>query len=212
MDTLGSLVPRRCGNCANINKSSTFCRPCIMDLMTDRPRFEPSYAALASTHREELEASARDDAEKGVVEAYQGWAEPPDIAARIDTDRYPDDNPKTRFGLAKPPIALIPGPALVVTAEAFGDGARKYGPANWREKPVTTSTYTSAALRHLLAWIDGEENAPDSGVHHLGHAIGCLAILIDAQAQGSLNDDRPTPGKTSQLLAEKTKPLQAANN
>jgi len=124
-----------------------------------------------------------------------------------DASRYPDDNPKTRFGLAKPPIALIPGPALVVMAEAMRDGANKYGPANWRQKPVTTSTYTSAALRHLLAWIDGEEDAPDSGVHHLGHAMSCLAIILDAQAQGTLNDDRPTPGKTAELIAAKTRPM-----
>jgi hypothetical protein len=119
----------------------------------------------------------------------------------------PDGNPKTRFGVAKPPIALIPGPALIHMADAFRDGAKKYGPANWRIDPVTTSTYVNAALRHILAYYDGETNAPDSGVHHLGHAAGCLAILLDAEAQGTLNDDRPTPGRTSELIAEKTTPL-----
>lgn len=119
----------------------------------------------------------------------------------------PDGNPKTRFGVAKPPIALIPGPALIHMADAFRDGAKKYGPANWRIDPVTTSTYVNAALRHILAYYDGETNASDSGVHHLGHAAGCLAILLDAEAQGTLNDDRPTPGRTSELIAEKTTPL-----
>ncbi len=119
----------------------------------------------------------------------------------------PDGNPKTRFGVAKPPIALIPGPALIHMADAFRDGAKKYGPANWRNDPVTTSTYVNAALRHILAYYDGETNASDSGVHHLGHAAGCLAILLDAEAQGTLNDDRPTPGRTSELIAEKTTPL-----
>jgi hypothetical protein len=44
----------------------------------------------------------------------------------------------------------------------------------------------------LFAWFDGEEVASDSGVHHLGHAMACLAILLDAQETGNLVDDRPT--------------------
>jgi hypothetical protein len=31
-------------------------------------------------------------------------------------------------------------------------------------------------------------------VHHLGHAIACLAILLDAQEAGMLVDDRPILG------------------
>ncbi len=119
----------------------------------------------------------------------------------------PDDNPKTRFGVAKPPLSLIPGQARVLLAEAFRDGARKYGPANWRVDLVTASTYLNAAERHLISWQDGEENAEDSGVHHLAHAAACLLILLDAQASGTLKDDRPTPANTSRLIRENTKPL-----
>ena len=43
---------------------------------------------------------------------------------------------------------------------------------------------------HLNAWAEGEEAAPDSGVHHLGHARACLGILLDAQETGNLIDDR----------------------
>lgn len=90
---------------------------------------------------------------------------------------------------------------------AMGDGARKYGPFNWRASPVSTSTYVNAAMRHLISWWDGEEAAADSGVHHLAHAASCLAILMDAEANGCLQDDRPKAGVTSALIAEKTKPL-----
>jgi hypothetical protein len=130
---------------------------------------------------------------------------PPVAAGRRPTP--PDANPKTRFGMAKPPMALIPSTALVHTAMAFGDGAAKYGPANWRKDPVSSSTYLNAALRHIHEWIDGEENDPVSLVHHLGHAMGCLAILIDAQACGSLLDDRPPAAPTADLIREKTRPL-----
>lgn len=71
------------------------------------------------------------------------------------------------------------------------DGADKYGPYNWRDNAVIASIYVDAATRHLTAWLEGEELAADSEVHHLGHAIACLAILLDAQETGNLVDDRP---------------------
>ncbi len=123
------------------------------------------------------------------------------------TGSLPDSNPKTRFGMAKPPLSLIPGAARVHLAEAFRDGAQKYGPANWRVDPVSASTYLNAAERHLVSWQDGEEVASDSGVHHLAHAAACLLILLDAQASGTLQDDRPTPTVTGELIREKTRPL-----
>jgi hypothetical protein len=55
--------------------------------------------------------------------------------------------------------------------------------------------YVDAALRHLNAWFDGEQEASDSGVHHLGHARACMAILLDAEATGNLIDDRPAEGR-----------------
>jgi len=119
----------------------------------------------------------------------------------------PDGNPKTRFGMAKPPLSLIPATALVHMAEGFRDGAAKYGPANWRQDPVSTSTYLNAAYRHIAAWQDGEECDPVSGVHHLGHAADCLAILMDAQACATLLDDRPPAAPTGDLIRAKTQPL-----
>lgn len=76
-------------------------------------------------------------------------------------------------------------------AMAMMDGAEKYGPYNWRENDVVAHIYIDAAMRHLMAWFEGQETATDSGVHHLGHAIACCAILLDAQANNNLIDDRP---------------------
>lgn len=193
-----AVSPSPCGDCIQRDDFPHYEGP-----RADEERRTCCYSTTGEEHREWCKVAHPPKSGGGDPYVMRALAN----AQEADTERYPDDNPKTRFGLAKPPIALIPGPALVMAAEAMRDGAKKYGPANWREKPVTTSTYTSAAMRHLLAWIDGEENAPDSGVHHLGHVMGCIAIIIDAQAQGTLNDDRPTPGRTAQLLADKTRPM-----
>jgi hypothetical protein len=73
---------------------------------------------------------------------------------------------------------------------AMLDGDLKYGFRNWRQKDVVANIYIDAALRHLQQWSEGEEYAEDSGVHHLGHARACLGILLDAQANGNLIDNR----------------------
>lgn len=105
------------------------------------------------------------------------------------------------MGIKKVPLHLVPPVAVAHCAMAFADGATKYGPYNWREKTVSSSIYISAAKRHLDAWFDGEECSRDANVHHLGHVMACMAILIDAQSIGRLNDDRPLPGGMADLIA-----------
>lgn len=107
-------------------------------------------------------------------------------------------NPKDLIGAQKVALSLLPAIGTLHGAHAMMDGAAKYGPYNWRAKKVQASIYVAALKRHVDAWFDGEETATDSGVHHLGHAIGCLSILLDAQETGNLIDDRPVmPGKDS---------------
>lgn len=107
---------------------------------------------------------------------------------------YPDNNPKTMFGLKKCPLHLVPPVATAFEAMAFKDGATKYGPYNWRAHKISASVYYAAAMRHLQSWWDGEELAADSGVHHLAHARACLAMVLDATMLGMINDDRPPKG------------------
>jgi hypothetical protein len=100
-------------------------------------------------------------------------------------------NPKDLQGVKKVSLTKLPAIAIAHGAHAMMDGAAKYGPYNWRDKKVIASIYVDAASRHLLSWFEGEEDAEDSGVHHLGHAIACCAILLDALETGNLVDDRP---------------------
>lgn len=116
-------------------------------------------------------------------------------------------NPKERHGLAKPQLHLIPPSALIEESMVMALGAEKYGPFNWREADVSASTYISAAKRHLLLWLDGEDIDPESGVSHLAHVRGCMGIMIDAKSLGRLVDDRPPQGKASDLMKIHTKPL-----
>ena len=79
-------------------------------------------------------------------------------------------NPKQIYGDMKPNLALVPGSASIYMALGLMNGAfdKGYGPFNWRQSPVELMTYIAATRRHIDAWVDGEELAPDSGVPHLG--------------------------------------------
>lgn len=100
-------------------------------------------------------------------------------------------NPKDLIGNTKVSISKLPAIAVAHGAMAMMDGATKYGAYNWRDKEVVAGIYIDAAKRHLDCWFEGQEVATDSKAHHLGHAIACCAILLDAQAKGKLVDDRP---------------------
>lgn len=109
-------------------------------------------------------------------------------------------NPKDAIGMKKPPLHLVPTALNIYAAQAMRNGAAKYGPFNWRTKPIIASVYVSAALRHLNAWFDGEERAEDSNVEHLAHCVASLAILIDAIECGNVVDDRPAAGPAPKLI------------
>lgn len=116
-----------------------------------------------------------------------------------DNGGYPDNNPKTALGSKKLPLEVVPPSAMHALAEAFADGANKYGSYNWRSKTVSSSIYYAAALRHMQAWWDGEDVASDSRIHHLHHALACLAIVVDAGSIGKLNDNRPPKGAAADM-------------
>lgn len=114
----------------------------------------------------------------------------------------PAKNPKTAIGRTKPAlISVIPTAALLHLGEVMKLGAKKYGPFNWRETPVPAEVYVDAAMRHLLSWFDGEDKDPESGMSHLGHVMACMAIIIDAQENGMLDDNRPKAGRVGQMIA-----------
>jgi hypothetical protein len=127
---------------------------------------------------------------------------------------YPDGNPKTLMGAKKPDPSVVPPIGILHLATAMMNGAEKYGPFNWRGNNISTRPYIAAALRHLFAYLDGEEYSADTvaagrPVHHLGHVMACCAIVLDAKAVGQLNDNRPevpgTSGASIENYAEEKK-------
>lgn len=100
-------------------------------------------------------------------------------------------DPKVAAAKHKLAMNVVPPAAIKAIVRALSLGANKYGAYNWRGKVVHMTTYYDAALRHLLAWLEGEDRDPESGVSHLAHAAASLAVLLDALEHSQVVDDRP---------------------
>ena len=100
-------------------------------------------------------------------------------------------NPKDAIGISKAPMSVVPAPFTHAVGLALMEGALKYGRHNYRAVGVRFSVYYDAALRHLNAWWEGEDDDPDSGLPHPIKAAACMAVLFDSMLQGNATDDRP---------------------
>lgn len=89
-----------------------------------------------------------------------------------------------KYDSGKPTPRLLPPHALLAIAKVLEFGARKYSPDNWKHVENAGSRYMDAMLRHILAYMSGEENDPETGESHLAHAGCCLMFLLDAQESG----------------------------
>lgn len=81
----------------------------------------------------------------------------------------------------KPKVSLVPRQLIENMARVYEYGLKKYERDSWRKftpEQVKECLYDSA-LRHLLAFLDGENTDPESGLHHLDQcAWNCQTIRI----------------------------------
>lgn len=101
-----------------------------------------------------------------------------------------DSNPKDIIGTRKAPMSTVPAGVIAERGVAMLEGACKYGRHNYRAVGIRASVYYDATMRHLMAWWEGEDVDPDSGLSHITKAIASLAVLRDAQMRSMVQDDR----------------------
>ncbi len=102
-----------------------------------------------------------------------------------------DTNPKDAIGISKAPMSTVSAAVLMEVGVAMLEGASKYGRHNYRAAGVRASVYYDALMRHAMAWWEGEDLDPDSGMSHFTNAIATLVVLRDAMIQDKFTDDRP---------------------
>jgi hypothetical protein len=79
----------------------------------------------------------------------------------------------TKHDQKKPRMELLSSQWLLGVSQVLTFGAEKYAPWNWT-KGIERSRLLGAALRHLVAYMGGEDNDPESGLSHLHHASANL--------------------------------------
>ena len=89
----------------------------------------------------------------------------------------------------KNPLALLPVEALEEVGWIIEHGAEKYGVHNWRGG-FEYLRISSAALRHIFAFLKGEDYDPDTGRYHIAHACCCLLFLLTFLLTKTGADDR----------------------
>jgi hypothetical protein len=86
-------------------------------------------------------------------------------------------------------LSLLTRASMEAEATALMFGAKKYHRHNFR-KGFENHRLIAAAMRHIVAFNDGEDLDPESGLCHLNHAKACLGMLITNIADGKSIDTR----------------------
>ena len=93
-----------------------------------------------------------------------------------------------KFDGGKLEYGLLPPLALEETVKVLTFGAQKYERDNWQKVPDAKRRYFDALQRHVWSWKQGEQIDPESGIHHLAHAMCCLMFLYEHDIMYSLNN------------------------
>lgn len=93
-----------------------------------------------------------------------------------------------KFDGEKPPMELLDPYAMEQIAWVLAFGAKKYEANNWR-KGIAMCRLLGAVLRHVFAYLRGEDLDPETGLSHLAHA-GCeiMFALNMAHVRPDLDD------------------------
>jgi hypothetical protein len=94
------------------------------------------------------------------------------------------DRPGKKFDHDKPRWDLLPYDAMGAVVDVLTHGATKYGPENWRQVEGWQRRYFAAALRHLVAYFQGNDTDDESGLPHLAHATCCVLFLLAKEMEG----------------------------
>jgi len=111
---------------------------------------------------------------------------------KIKPESQPESQPElagAKHDAGKPPMSLLPWAALREVAKVLEFGRRKYSAHNWR-KGFAWSRLADADIRHLDAWIDGENLDPETKLNHLAHHVCEGLFLLEHVLKNYGTDDR----------------------
>jgi len=109
----------------------------------------------------------------------------------LQNRQYPPQTAETgiKHDSEKIQVELLSPTALLEVAKVMTFGAKKYGANNWRNGLAWTRIL-GAALRHLLAFMGGQDKDPETGLSHVAHLACCAMFLLEYEKTHKTLDDR----------------------
>ncbi len=122
---------------------------------------------------------------------YGAWS------CAVDAILRGQDKAKT-FDDGKAPLACLPPEGMRAVARVQAYGHKKYGDFNNYRKGMEASRQASCIIRHVMAFMDGEDLDPESGESHIAHAACRAMFLLQNLKDGVMIDDRFKPENQKQ--------------
>jgi hypothetical protein len=94
-----------------------------------------------------------------------------------------------RFNEGKRKWSLVDFKSLEPMVEVLEFGERKYAAWNWKKGQAITELCESL-LRHTFAFMDGEDEDPESHLLHIGHMMSNLMFMSYVLREKPEFDDR----------------------
>ena len=117
---------------------------------------------------------------------------PPGSAAYVLTKLERDKAEMLKSGASKydadkPRLDLLDPYAVEQLAKVLTFGAQKYAAHNWR-KGLSKSRLIAAALRHIFAYLGGQNTDEETGLSHIAHAMCCCMFILGLEHRVDLDD------------------------
>lgn len=100
---------------------------------------------------------------------------------------HPQDKAGMKFDQDKPRMDLLDPTAMLELSKVLTFGASKYAAHNWR-KGLSKTRLLAAALRHLFAYLGGQDKDPETGLSHAAHAMCCCMFILGLEHRPDLDD------------------------
>jgi hypothetical protein len=84
-------------------------------------------------------------------------------------------------------MELLDPYALEQLAAVLTFGAKKYAAHNWR-LGIRNGRLIAALLRHVFAYLRGENHDPETGLSHIAHAMCCCMFILGLEHRVDLDD------------------------
>lgn len=116
---------------------------------------------------------------------------PPETIKKIE-DQLKDQT-AIKYDHDKTDWSLMPFEAIEEINKVLDFGAKKYAAHNWKKgEGFKYTRVLNSLLRHIFAYMRGEDKDPESGLSHLAHA-GCNIVFLlyyNKYKDRYKNDDR----------------------